>query len=158
MSIQLSTAGFLQVILKDKPIENAQHICVTINKVKVHKASPENFIIVSEEQRELDLLSLKNNPRPIVETNLEAGHYNQIWLSVISGRIVLKVNNRLVEYPMEVPSEDIKIPVQFEVAQKRTTQIILDFDAENSIHAVKAGKSDTYILRPVIIVGKVSDS
>ncbi|MFQ6082676.1 MAG: DUF4382 domain-containing protein [Candidatus Aminicenantia bacterium] len=154
VSNQSARLGFLELTLKDKPIDNAQNIFVTINKIRVHKAAPANFIVVSEEEQEFDLLALKNNPTPIVETELEEGHYNQIRMSVVSGRIIIDG----VEYEMKVPSKEIKIPVQFEVKEKSTIQIILDFDAEKSIKVIKRGKKDSYILRPVIKVEGISYS
>lgn len=143
--------GFLQLVLKDKPVDDALNIFVTINQIRVHQASPSNFIVLSEEEKEFDLLALKNNPQPILETEMEPGLYNQIRMAVVSGRIVFEDE----EYELEVPSNEIKIPVVFEVKEKGTVQIILDFNAEKSIKVAKAGKSEKYILRPVIKVESV---
>jgi hypothetical protein len=146
-----TTQGFLQLILKDKPVDNALNIFVTINKIRVHQASPSNFIVLSEEEKEFDLLALKNNPQPILEAEMEPGLYNQIRMAVISGRIVFEDG----EYELQIPSSEIKIPVVFEIKEKGTVQIILDFDAEKSIKVIRAGKSEKYILRPVIKVESV---
>lgn len=153
-----NATGFLQILLKDNPVENAQNIFVTIGKIEVHKASPENFIAVSEDEQTLDLLELKTKLENIVNTLLEAGHYNQIRISVISGKITLSENGESTEYNMQIPSNKVKIPVQFEIEQNGITQITLDFDAEKSIHVTKAGKNENFILRPVILVEKVSTS
>jgi len=147
-----TSGGLFQLILKDKPIEDAKEIWITINKIRVHKASPENFIVVSEKEQEFDLLVLKDNPQAIVEAELDAGHYNQIRMAVISGRLVFDEDDVEVEYELKVSSNEIKIPVQFEVEQDGEVQIILDFDAEKSIHVNKKGKKDNYSLRPVIKV------
>jgi len=148
----LTTLGSLQLILKDKPVDDALNIFVTINKIRVHQASPSNFIVLSEEEKEFDLLALKNNPQPILEAEMEPGLYNQIRMAVVSGKIVFEDG----VYELEVPSNEIKIPVVFEVKEKGIVQIILDFDAEKSIKVVGAGKKNTkYILRPVIKVESV---
>jgi HKD family nuclease len=144
--------GKLALILKDAPIENAKNIWVTVSQIKVHMASPDSFIVISNTEQKFDLLYLKNNPTPIAQATLEAGHYNQIRMPVILGKIVFVENGKDVEYPLDVPSDEIKIPVQFEITAGGSIQIILDFDTEKSIHVVKKGKSDSYLLRPVVNV------
>ncbi len=147
-----TTTGFFQLLLKDKPVTDALNIYVTINKIRVHKASPENFIVISEEEKEFDLLKLKEHAEIVVEKyELEEGHYNQIRMAVVSGRIIFEDG----EYTLEVPSSEIKIPVVFDI-EEGTTKVILDFDAEKSIKVTKKGKKDNYILRPVIKVVGVS--
>jgi len=147
-----ATTGKLALVLKDTPIDNAKNIWVTVSQIKVHMASPDNFIVVSNLEQKFDLLYLKNNPTPIAQATLEAGHYNQIRMPVVSGSIVFVEDGKDVEFPLDVPSDEIKIPVQFEITAGGNIEIILDFDAEKSIHVVKKGKSDTYLLRPVIKV------
>lgn len=147
-----AATGTITLMLKDAPIENAKNIWVTVSEIRVHMASPDNFIVVSNTEQKFDLLYLKTNPTAIAQATLEAGHYNQIRMPVVSGTIVFLENSKDVEYPLEVPSDEIKIPVQFEIKAGGSTQIILDFDSEKSIHVVKKGKSDTYLLRPVIHV------
>jgi len=119
-------------------------------------ASPDNFIVISSTEQEFDLLYLKTNPTAIAQASLQAGHYNQIRMPIVSGRIVVTENGVDVEYPLDIPSSEVKIPVQFEIVSGGTTQIILDFDAEKSIHVVKKGKNDGYQLRPVVNVDKVN--
>lgn len=149
-----TTAGVFQLVLKDKPVDNATNIYVTIDVIRVHKA-PGNFIVVSEEEQEYDLLELKNNPEEIVETDLEAGHYNQIRMSVVSGRIIVDEEGVEAEYELQVTSGEIKIPVQFRVEESGTVKIILDFDADKSIKVTKNKKKNIYRLRPVIKVENV---
>lgn len=120
----------------------------------MHKA-PGNFIVVSEEEQEYDLLELKNNPQEIVETDLEAGHYNQIRMSVVSGRIIVDEEGVEAEYELKVTSGEIKIPGQFRVEESGTVKIILDFDADKSIKVTKNKKKNIYRLRPVIKVENV---
>ena len=47
-------------------------------------------------------------------------------------------------------------PVVFSISEAGATEIVLDFDAENSIEVVHNGGGDSYILRPVIIVKSIS--
>jgi len=156
-----STQGSFILLMKDKPIVDAVKILVMVDEIRVHMASPENFIIVSDEEQEFDLLLLKNSPEPIAHTDLKTGHYNQIRMSVVSGKIVFLEDNgnggeKEVVYDLKIPSSEIKIPVQFYMEAEATVKILLDFDAEDSIKVTKQGKKDSYKLRPVIKVVSVS--
>ena len=153
--------GSLVIKLKDKPVEDAEHIFVTISSIVVHKADPDAFIVVADTEQEFDLLELKNNPTAIVKTDMDAGHYNQIRMDVVSGRIVFLEDDGqggFVEMPydLKIPSNEIKIPVQFTIEANGEAEITLDFDAEESIKVTKQGKKDSYKLRPVIKVVGVS--
>jgi hypothetical protein len=145
-------------MLKDNPVEEAAEIWVTIDKIRVHKASPENFIVVLEEELPpVNLLALQDTPLTIVDGELGAGHYNQIRMRVVAGTIVFVEDEEPIGYEMNIPSYEIKIPVQFKIEENATLQIILDFDAIESIKVTKQGKGkkegeDTYTMRPVIKV------
>jgi len=152
-----TTTGIFRLILKDKPVDEAKSIYVTIDRIRVHKA-PGNFIVVLEEVREFDLLELKNNPQEIVDTDLEEGHYNQIRMSVVSGRIIVDEEGAEAEYELNIPSSEIKIPVQFKIEESGTVKIILDFEADKSIGVTKNKKKSIYKLRPVIKVENISYS
>jgi hypothetical protein len=152
-----TTLGSLVIKMKDKPVADADQIWVTISNIVVHMASPNNFIEVSNIEQDFDLLELKNKPVPIVKFNLEEGHYNQIRMDVVEGSIVFLEDDGqggLVEvsYDLKIPSNEIKIPVQFYIEESGNTEIVLDFDAEESIKVTQQGKKDSYKLRPVIKV------
>jgi hypothetical protein len=152
-----ASSGIFRLVLTDKPADNVKYIYVKVDIIRVHKA-PGNFIQVAEDVPEFDLLELKNNPQAIVETELEAGHYNQIRMSVESGRIIVDEEGVDMKYSLDVPSGEIKIPVQFQIEESGKVQITLDFDADKSIKVNKKGKNNNYRLRPVIKVTGVSYS
>lgn len=152
-----TTLGSLIIKMKDKPVTDADQVWVTISNIVVHMADPDEFIEVSDVEQDFDLLDLKDNPVPIVSADLEAGHYNQIRMDVVEGSIVFLEDDgqgELVEVPhdLKIPSNEIKIPVQFYIEASGQTELILDFDAEKSIHVTQQGKKDSYKLRPVIKV------
>jgi hypothetical protein len=152
-----TTLGSLTIKMKDKPVTDADQVWVKISSIVVHMADPDEFIEVSDVEQDFDLLELINNPVPIVSADLEAGHYNQIRMNVIEGSIVFLEDDGLgglveVPYDLKIPSNEIKIPVQFYIEASGETELILDFDAEKSIHITKQGKKDSYKLRPVIKV------
>jgi hypothetical protein len=152
------TTGSLQIVLTDNPLENVKHVYVTIDEVRVHMASEDSWKVVSEKVREFDLLWLKRNPQLIVERKLKVGHYNQIRLSVVSGRIVIYEDRRDAVYDLKIPSGKIKIPIQLWIEEGGLTKVTLDFDAEKSVKFHKKGKKNSYTLRPVIKVVDVTTS
>jgi len=143
--------GNFQIYLTDQPIE-ADEIWVTITEINVQKEE-EGFLTVWEGTKEYDLLALRNKEALILDTGLGAGTYTQIRLVVASGRIVIGGTSQ----DMTVPSSEVKIPVDFEILGEGATEIVLDFEADNSIHVVyTAGENAAYILRPVIIVKSIT--
>ncbi len=156
-----TTFGSLIIKMKDQPVEDAEHVWVTISNIVVHMADPDEFIEISNEEKEFDLLLLKNNPGILNVTQLEVGHYNQIRADVVEGSIVFHEDDeqggfKIATYDLKIPSNEIKVSVQFYIEENGTTEIILDFDAEKSIKVTKQGKKDSYKLRPVIKVVGVS--
>ncbi|MCK4364230.1 MAG: hypothetical protein KAW85_05475, partial [Candidatus Aminicenantes bacterium] len=69
---------------------------------------------------------------------------------VISGAAVV-VNGRTFEITIP-PSLEVKIPVTFTVLNNRVTEVVLDFQADQSIE----GYGDYYLLLPVITVKRIS--
>jgi hypothetical protein len=153
-----TTTGIIQIILTDNPLEDAKHVYVTIDQIRIHMASEESWKVVSERTREFDLLRLKRNPQLIVEKELNIGHYNQIRLSVVSGKVIIDEGGVDAEYALKITSGEIKIPIQLWIEEDGKTQVTLDFDAEKSVKFHKKGKKNEFTLRPVIKVLKVTTS
>ncbi len=156
-----TTLGSLVIKMKDKPVKDADQVWVTISSIKVHFADEDEFIEIFNGELEYDLLLLKNNPATLNVTSLEAGHYNQIRVDVVEGSIVFLEDDGQggfvgVPFDLKIPSNKIKVPVQFTIEENGTTEIVLDFDAEKSIKVTKRGNKDSYILSPVIKAVNVS--
>jgi hypothetical protein len=149
--------------LTDAPAEEAESIFVTVDLISVHKEGG-NFYTVSEVEQQFDLKALEGQLKIILTTPLESGNYTQIRMRFVQGMDAEgNYKSRIVfsglPYPLDVPSDEIKIPVEFEITGDETTEITLDFDAAESIHIVqKPKKDDTYILRPVIQVVNMQNS
>jgi len=145
--------GNFQIYLKDQPIDidNAEEILVTISEISVQKED-EGFITLWSGEETYDLLKLRNQEEKIIDITLEAGTYTQIRLVVTAGQIVISSKS----HEMKVPSSEVKIPLVFNIMADGATEILLDFEAEHSIHVVNAGQSEQYILRPVIRVESIS--
>ena len=147
--------GNFQIYLTDQPIDNAEEIWVTISEINVQKAE-EGFLTIWEgaEPLKYDLLKLKDKEVLILDTALEEGMYTQIRLVVGSGPI--KIIGEDDYHNMTVPSSEVKIPLVFNIIDGGVAEIVLDFEADESIHVVYTGQSEEYILRPVIRVKGIS--
>ena len=145
-----ASEGNFEIYMKDAPAAYDK-ILVTITQITVHKTGGAAFL-VSQESRTIDLVPLQNHQEFITERQLEPGKYTEIRLITSSGQVVIGGKT----YDMEIPSTEIKIPVEFDVVNDQTTKIILDFDGEASIEVhPTGGGSDRYILRPVIKVDSI---
>lgn len=148
--------GTLQLTITDGPVDNVASILVKMTEIRVHQygeddASGFHTVWSDPAGLPLDILALKTLPFSF-HGPLAAGTYNQIRISLAKdgGQIFLK-DAPTVPHPLDVPSDEIKIHLQFEVLTSGVTEILLDFDAEQSLHVVQKGKkSDEYLLRPVI--------
>jgi hypothetical protein len=152
-----TTLGSLTIMLKDKPVADADQVLVTISSISVHNADTDEFVEIPFASREYDLYRLKDNPAILKVATLEPGNYNQVRVEVTDGRIVFLEDTGELEpvemsYDMKIPSGKIKIPVHFSIQEGGMTHILLDFDAGESIKVTKRGNKDSYILRPVIKV------
>jgi len=145
--------GNFKLYLTDQPIDidNAEEILVTISEINFQKAE-EGFLTVWEGKEEYDLLKLQKEEVLMLDITLEEGKYTQIRLVVDSGRIKIKSEE---ESTLAVPSSEVKIPFVFNVIDGSFTEIVLDFEAEDSIQVVNAGQIEKYILRPVIRVKSI---
>ena len=137
--------------MTDQPIDNAEEIWVTISEINVQKEEV-GFLTLWSGEKTYDLLKLRDKEEKIVDITLEKGTYTQIRLVVSEGEIVIDG----VTYSMTVPSSEVKIPVVFNVMDDGDIEVVLDFEAEHSIHVVYAGRSEKYILSPVIRVKSIS--
>ncbi len=158
-----TSSGFIKILLTDAPLEAAKNIFVTIGQITVHKTDPDSFVEISTGEQKFDLLQLEDQLLPILKEELEVAHYNQIRMTVVEGLdktyIVFNENGKDVPCALDVPSNEIKIPVQFKIEADVTTEVTLDFDGKNSIHIIQKKKGeDSYQLRPVIHVVKVNNT
>ncbi|MEC4888474.1 MAG: DUF4382 domain-containing protein [Nitrospira sp.] len=159
--------GTLSVSLTDAPACGYDQVNVTVSKVRVHQSSSadENSAgwtdIVLPSPRPINLLSLNDPTQPngalesLGQTSLAAGRYTQV-------RLVLERNNNWIilegqdpndpsnRIPLDTPSavqSGIKLINEFDVPSGQRVDLLLDFDACQSI--VKTGNGG-YKLKPVI--------
>ena len=172
---QGTAPGAASVSLTDAPACGYEVVNVTVSKVRIHQSNSANdhdagwSEITLDPPRRINLLDLNDPTQPnfalehLGETPLPAGHYTQLrlvlednngnqptanWI-VLEGQNPNNPNNRI---PLQTPSaiqSGLKLIHQFTVGSGQRVDLLLDFDACNSIVQTGNGK---YKLKPVIAV------
>lgn len=142
--------GNFQLYLTDQPVD-AEEIWATISKIEVQKTG-EAFLTIWEGTKEYDLLTLMNTQELVLDTTLEEGMYTQIRLTVTEGRIVIGGQSN----EMTVPSSMVHIPLVFNVMEDSSIEVVLDFEADQSVDVIHTAQNAKYLLKPVIRVENIS--
>jgi hypothetical protein len=174
--------GSLSLTLGDASTDDYKAVYVTIAEVQVHTPGG-GWKVVGAPNKTYNLLDLVNGVREELGiAELEAGDYTQMRLiigdtpdggiNILSqqhpyANYVIDLNDDVHE--LKVPSgyqSGFKIVQGFTISPNETTELILDFNASESI--VIAGSSGNWLLQPTvkvlntqeysIISGKVDDS
>jgi hypothetical protein len=149
---QQGKRGNFAILVTDAPLE-ADQVLVNYKEVAVHRTGA-GFETIWTGTKTMDLIALRDKEELLLDAPLTAGFYTQIRFIIDSGQVVVD----RVPHPLEVPSAEVKVVANFQVQEGGTTRLVLDFDAEKSIHLTGAGKSPNtkYILRPVIKVKSIT--
>jgi len=140
--------GNFELYLTDQPIPGLEHVYVTISEIKVQKDDG-SVITVWEGTRTFDLLTLRNIEERILDVELDTGTYTHIIVVIEAASIV--VNGRTREINIS-PGLEVRIPVSFTIMDDGTTEVVLDFEVDQSINV---GIGDQYLLIPVITVKRI---
>jgi hypothetical protein len=176
--------GTLNLSLTDAASGDYKAVYVTINEVWVKHAEKDWEMLEFNDPemvlpQTLNLLDYVNGFRAkLGYDELEAGHYTQM-------RLILEVSTETPEtddsnilghaHPffnyvidsddneifLKVPSggqSGVKLVGGFDIENAESTDIILDFDANKSVHAHPAGKTGEWRLRPTIKVVEIINS
>jgi hypothetical protein len=151
------------MMIKDSPFRDAMALLVTFKQVSVHKSDTpdgEWIKIGGDVERTCDLKRLESVNDLLATGPLGTGHYTQIRLQV--SKAVVYFNDKsggtacapttLAEAPhadVTIPSGEVKLNRQFEIADGVTTTITIDFDGEKSVHEMGTGE---YSMSPVISI------
>ncbi len=155
--------GNFRLLMKDLPID-MDHVWVTFGEVALCQGDGDwkSYETKDGEGNPLrvDLLELrevdgeKQNLGKIFEGTIDAGTYTQIRLILTKATYVAFGDETDTEIDLFVPSGEIKIPVDFEIQGDKLTEVVIDFDAEKSIHVHPTGNG-RYIMRPVVTLVRV---
>lgn len=141
--------GTLQLMITDKPGDlNITAAWINISTIQVHKSgnnTTAGWSTIIEDAKVFDLVKLRNITEFLGKENLTVGNYTQIRFNVNKANVTIDD----VVYNLTIPSKTIKLNHPFNITEGITTTLILDFDANESIHETGNNK---YMLQPVIRV------
>ena len=139
--------GNFQLYLTDQPIEGLEHVYVTISAIQVQK-DDSSVISLWEGTKTYDLLALRDIEELAVDVDLETGTYTHIIIVIDAVSVVVYSNT----YDLSVnPGLEVRIPVSFTILDNDSTEVVLDFEVDNSLE----GSRDQYIFIPVISVDSI---
>jgi hypothetical protein len=148
------------VNLTDAPMMAMQAVNVTVATVRVHQSSdaaPDTAgwrDIPVTAAMPVNLMSLTGGVLlELCSVNLDPGSYQQVRLVLQpnAGSLPPYRNSVMttdgVTHPMDIPSDSIKIVHPFTVAAGTTTDLVLDFNAAQSVQQTGGG---SWFMQPVI--------
>lgn len=156
------TKSKLTVYLTDAPfpIDLVSKTIVNIDKIEIRKQAADSsnaeFIVLSEDPIQVDLLSLSNGlTEQLASVELDSGRYDMIRMHVTDSKVILKDNT---EFDLKVPSGSssglkVKIDPSIEVSSGQIIDVLLDFDVSKSFVAKgnwKGGKLNGFNFKPVV--------
>ena len=169
----------LVVYLSDSPVDEADAVYVTIERVEVlHDEEGARFEVLADDPQQFDLLTLQNDVNAVLgEGGFPPGDYAGIRLILadngfnVGPQVNVPDATVLPNYivtdgdasPLFTPSgtqTGIKLLDPFVLSEGTITELRIDFNARTSI--VKLGKQDRFILKPrltlipVIVSGSLS--
>lgn len=154
--------GKVNIYLTDAPfpIDLISKTYVTIDKVEIRKQETDSagseFIVLTEEPMEIDLLTLSNGVTELLASvDLEAGTYDKIRMHVTDSKVVMKDDT---EFALKIPSGSssglkIKIEPALEIGSGQTADVLLDFDVSKSFVAkgnMQNGHFNGFNFKPVV--------
>lgn len=154
--------GKVNIYLTDAPfpIDLISKTYVTIDKVEIRKQETDStgseFIVLTEEPMEVDLLTLSNGVTELLASvELEAGTYDQIRMHVTDSKVVMKDQT---EFDLKIPSgssSGLKINIEpaLEISGGQTADVLLDFDVSKSFVAkgnMQGGHFNGFNFKPVV--------
>jgi hypothetical protein len=167
------TTSSLTLMLKDSPFSDARALLVTFSEVNVH-ASGGAWVTVpfaaGGTSRTCDLKKLETAQDVLGVGSLPAGHYTQLRLVVSSAAIYFQNASSgpacapSIAAPagttasVDVPSGELKLNREFDLASSGGTRITLDFDGDQSVKQTgnaNAKNGVRYMMAPVIAIVSV---
>jgi hypothetical protein len=163
----------LTLMLKDSPFSDAKALLVTFSEINVH-ASGDSWVTLpfaaGASSRTCDLKTLETAQDILGVGSLPAGHYTQLRLVVSKAAIYFQnASSRAacassIAAPagttasVDVPSGELKLNREFDLASSGGTRILLDFDGDQSVKQTgnaNAKNGVRYMMTPVISVVSV---
>ena len=141
--------GKFQLYLTDVSIAGLDHVYVTMSGAYLRKQDGSWTDNISSASLTFDLLSLQNREDMVAEVKLQEGTYTGIKLVISAASVVS--DTRTFNITIDPPYEVI-IPAVFTIRVDGTVELVLDFDAGQSLTDLGNGQ---YSLMPVIAVKRI---
>lgn len=142
--------GKVFVKMTDSPTMNVQALNVSVKEIEIHKAGADTngWQIISDSTQTINILKLANGKNQLLGSDtLASGTYNQLRLILGSKNTVTVKGNTI---PIAISSgvqTGIKINTDIKVTGGNNTNILLDFNAAQSVHMTG---NNQFMLNPVI--------
>ncbi|MDQ1279456.1 MAG: hypothetical protein QG670_718 [Thermoproteota archaeon] len=152
MILPVANAGTLVIKVTDAPVD-LKHLNLTVDSFEVkNKTDSWISIPITGGRISFDLLSLNGVTLDAAMSNLKPGNYTMIRMHVVEGLAFTNATSNIEgsqPFAVRVPSEKIKIPVEFEIKTGDTTIVILDIMA-NAEWRISIANNPENNLNPVI--------
>jgi len=153
----VSNTGTLIIEVTDAPVD-LEHLYITIDSVSAHNVEEDEWIslnlIGESTESSFDLLALEGVTMDLSETTVPAVKYNMITIHVSEAEADYWRNGELhEEVALHVPSDVLKVIVNFEVLNGGETTVLIDIDP----NWATISESDPPNFRPVLKVLKVTE-
>ena len=130
------------------PVSGVESVSITFDEVSVHKSGGGWVTLAAVHQPyTIDLYQFSDGTKTqlVPPVQLESAKYTQVRIGVTSGAI--RING--VDYPLEIPSDNLKTDKNFEfnVQGGGAVDLTVDFDLSQSIVLTGSG---SYQLKPVL--------
>lgn len=165
-----SGSGRLNLMIKDTPYSDARALLVTFSEVTAHREGEGGFSRVpfgdaAATSRTCDLKKLVDAQDVLGVGMLPEGHYTQVRLVVSSAALYFENPSTgpacatTMPVPagrsavLEIPSGEVRLNREFNVAAAGATTMLIDFDGERSVSELGNGR---FRMTPVIGVVSVN--
>jgi hypothetical protein len=151
MMLPVAKAGTLAIKITDAPTD-LYSLNLTIDSFEVRNETGQWINVTGQGYRKsFDLLMLDGVTIDVATRNLGVGHYDMIRMHIVEGLEFTNatMNETRETFAVRVPSEKIRIPVDFELSAGRTTTVILDIVPDTEWRTAIASNPE-HDLNPVI--------
>jgi Domain of unknown function (DUF4382) len=140
------STGTLAIGVTDAPVgSNVTHIYLTISSI-VLQSSDNATTTFKVNATQFDLLSFVDVTEMLGSDSIPAANYTMIRFNVTGAQATISG----VNVTLTVPSQEVKVPIHFEVQANKTTTVVLDITVDTT------NISAAHNLRPVVLVKSVT--
>jgi hypothetical protein len=164
-----SGGGRLSLMIRDSPYSDARALLVTFSEVTAHRDGAGGFTRLpfgdaTATSRTCDLKKLVDKQDLLGVGTLSEGHYTQVRLVVSSATLYFENASdgpacaTTIAAPagrsasVEIPSGEVKLNREFNVAASGATTMLIDFDGDRSVTETGNGR---FRMTPVVAVVSV---